>query len=326
MFGRDEEDRTAADDDVVRLYGALVDAVQATRPGSFAAPVTVAEIYQDLVPYRAVKANLGFAMNADYEHALLRLLAGVGECARLEPVEAAAELRDELESPNPNVGIFRKFAGCDVWIAPPDMPTVRRRAEPDPDERWAPPEQAPSAASVRGRDAHSHDAGPPAHADGAHDADQAADRDTDRHTDRRTDRDSAGAGAIVGDDGGDGRPATAASDEAHEEVQVATTAAAEVDASGYDDAADDDEEPEYELVPVRRAPVTASGGAAGAGTRAGGNAQCAFCEATLPVRAHVRFCPYCGNDQQQHPCGSCGEPLEPDWRFCVACGASAAPA
>lgn len=104
---------------VERLYAALTDAMRSGRPRAFDAPVTVAEIYQDLVPYRVVRATLGFELNADYEHALLQLLAGAGGLARLEPEEAAAELRDELRSPNPNVGLFRKFAACDVWIARP---------------------------------------------------------------------------------------------------------------------------------------------------------------------------------------------------------------
>jgi len=103
-------------DDLVRgVAASLVEAVRANGR-DVAAPVTVAEIYQDLVPYRDVRGRLGFEMNADYEHTLLRLLSGEGAFVRLEPDEAREELRAEVESPNPNVGLFRKFAGCDVWI------------------------------------------------------------------------------------------------------------------------------------------------------------------------------------------------------------------
>lgn len=107
---------------VDRLYAALTDALRQSRSRPFSAPVTVAEIYQDLVPYRVVRSSIGFEMNADYEHALLQLLAGSDDYARLEPEEAAEELRAELSSPNPNVGLFRKFAACDVWIADPGTP------------------------------------------------------------------------------------------------------------------------------------------------------------------------------------------------------------
>ena len=116
-------------DRVERLHSALGDALRQHRTQPFTAPVTVAEIYQDLVPYRAVRSAVGFEMNADYEHALLQLLAGVGGYARIEPERAGTELREELTSPNPNVGLFRKFAACEVWVSePPPAP------EADPEE------------------------------------------------------------------------------------------------------------------------------------------------------------------------------------------------
>jgi hypothetical protein len=104
---------------VERLHACLAQALNRSRVEPFIAPVTVAEIYQDLVPYRAVRSRLGFEMNADYEHTLLRMLAGEGNHVRLEPKEARDELRAELRAANPNVGLFRKFAGCDVWVATP---------------------------------------------------------------------------------------------------------------------------------------------------------------------------------------------------------------
>lgn len=108
------------DEMLLRLHAALANAITHSQGRSFATPLTVAELYQDLVPYRDVRGPLGFDMNADYEHTLLRLLSGEAGLARLEPAEAREELRLELESPNPNVGLFRKFAACDVWIQAPD--------------------------------------------------------------------------------------------------------------------------------------------------------------------------------------------------------------
>jgi hypothetical protein len=102
-----------------RLYQRLADALQQARPEPFVAPVTVAEIYQELVPYRVVRDDVGFSMNADYEHALLRLLAGEGEWLQLEPATAREIIVRELKSPNPNVSIYREYAGCDVWVRPP---------------------------------------------------------------------------------------------------------------------------------------------------------------------------------------------------------------
>jgi hypothetical protein len=108
------------DDTVERLYQRLTEALQRSRPDAFKGPVTVAEIYQELVPYRAVRGEVGFDMNADYEHALLRLLAGEGSMARLEPAHAREHITKELRSTNPNVSIYREYAGCDVFVNEPE--------------------------------------------------------------------------------------------------------------------------------------------------------------------------------------------------------------
>jgi hypothetical protein len=101
---------------VSRLHHALTEALKTRKGGRDGQPVSVAEIYQELVPYRNVRSAIGVEMNADYEYALLRLLAGEGNFARIEPVEAREALRLEIGSPNPNVTLYRKYAGCDVWV------------------------------------------------------------------------------------------------------------------------------------------------------------------------------------------------------------------
>jgi hypothetical protein len=115
--------------EVEHLYVRLVEALRSRRPDPWNSPVTVAEIYQELVPYRSVRGDAGFAMNADYEHALLRLLSGEGDWARLEPPSAREVVVRELSSPNPNVTMYREYAGCDVWV---------RQPEPDELATWAP--------------------------------------------------------------------------------------------------------------------------------------------------------------------------------------------
>ena len=59
-------------DPLDRLYRRIADVL--LREPSTA--VTVGDIYQHLVPYRTVRAELGFGELAEYEHALLRLLSG----------------------------------------------------------------------------------------------------------------------------------------------------------------------------------------------------------------------------------------------------------
>jgi hypothetical protein len=147
------------DNNITRLHRALVDAIRSTRGDDFDQPVTVSEIYQRLLPYRAARAAVGFEMNADYEYALLRLLAGEGDLARLEPSEVRESLRSELDSPNPNVGLYRQYANCDVWVAPA---TVARDLEepaeeenmPEPDDEDVsvvnqPPAAAPLGSATR---------------------------------------------------------------------------------------------------------------------------------------------------------------------------------
>jgi hypothetical protein len=118
-------------DNVDRLHRALVDAMRRTRGDDFDTPITVSQIYQELVPYRVARSSIGFDMNADYEFALLRLLGGERGLARLEPSEVRAILSKEAESPNPNVSLFRAYANCDVWIAPPQDWITEMVAEPE---------------------------------------------------------------------------------------------------------------------------------------------------------------------------------------------------
>ena len=215
-----------------RLHEALVDALNASRPGWLDSPVTVAEIYQDLVPYRQVRATLGIDLNADYEFALLQLLAGEGGLVRVEPEEARDELRREAAAPNPNLGVYRRFAGCDAWVAPPD-------------------------------------------------ADSAAFADASQ-------KPAAPAGLYALDD----------------------------DLDQWLDEAQDvrEPDPEWEAPPLVTEPAPAVAAAQHA---------CVSCSSALPPGRRVRYCPFCGADQERRSCGSCGEALESGWRFCVACGAAA---
>lgn len=47
---------------------------------------------------------------------------------------------------------------------------------------------------------------------------------------------------------------------------------------------------------------------------------CPWCRENLPERGGVKFCPFCGSNVQLVPCPACGEELELNWRFCIACG------
>jgi hypothetical protein len=107
---------------VARLHAVLVEEIRARRPQYLQQPFTVAEIYQDLVPYRSHRDRIGAAMTGDYEHALLKLRAGAGDFVGLAAEQARKRMLSELESSNPNTGIFRDYAALDVWLNPARIP------------------------------------------------------------------------------------------------------------------------------------------------------------------------------------------------------------
>jgi hypothetical protein len=294
MRGTVSEAYEAQDDLVERVHQCLAQAIQRSRRGSVGAPVTVAEIYQDLVPYRAIRSTVGFQMNADYEHTLLRLLSGEGGYARLEPSEARDELRSELDSPNPNVGLFRKFAACDVYVAPGPRIEEEDEVELEAGESdldgvgsTVPPD-LPTLEASEGGETTSNEAGP----------------------------DVLPAEDWQPDDTPWEEPALWAMDEPEllleEEVETA-------DPVG---------EPAHRPEPVTAEPAQSTGASpmyetksTSVATASPGQA-CAFCTSALPSGRMVRFCPHCGQDQAMQPCRGCQEPLDASWKFCIACGAS----
>ena len=99
-----------------RFHRALIEEIQTQRPEYLTQPFTVAEIYQNLVPYGSHRDRIGVEMNGDYEDALVRLLAGEGGYLILDSEPALRNLRAELDTPNPNTGVYREFAAVDVRL------------------------------------------------------------------------------------------------------------------------------------------------------------------------------------------------------------------
>ena len=238
-----------------RFYGALVDEIRAQRPDYLTGPFTVAEIYQNLVPYGVHRDRIGVEMNGDYEDALLRLLAGEGGYLILESDTALRNLREELESPNPNTGMYREYAAVDVRL---------------------------NAARLDSQVADSSEIG-------------------------TTDSSSPVLEGVV-----DIGFLTASGSEAAEE---APGSAFESDGEP-ETTSEPDGEPESSSESFGD-PESASGSAGDPPS------ACRWCRADLPRRDTLNFCPFCGTDINIVPCGQCGEELEPEWRFCAACGAEA---
>jgi hypothetical protein len=120
-----------------RFVEVLVQVITATRPEYLTGPFTVAEIYQDLAPYRTHRDLIGVDMNGDYEEALFRMLAGEGDHLVLDSEVVRQELQRELASSNPNTALFREFAAADVRIHPSRVHLALKVSESDATDRGA---------------------------------------------------------------------------------------------------------------------------------------------------------------------------------------------
>lgn len=133
-------------DDLDRLFRHLVSLLAEQAPERLHAPFEVAELYQQILPYRQHRAALKLDTNQDYEMAVLRLLSGDREYATVEPGEVQDMLREEARAVNPDPGLFREYAAARVRLnaaavraalgaraayasAPPDPPPT---AQPQP--------------------------------------------------------------------------------------------------------------------------------------------------------------------------------------------------
>jgi hypothetical protein len=111
-------------DELDRLFDRLVRALAERGPEKVLEPFQVAELYQELVPYRQHRAALHFDTQQDYEMAMLRLLAGERGYARVEPREAQEALVAEAQAAYPETGVFREFAAARVSLSPHAAKTV----------------------------------------------------------------------------------------------------------------------------------------------------------------------------------------------------------
>ena len=289
-----------------RFHQVLLREISESRPEYLTQPFTVAEIYQNLVPYRSHRDLIGVEMNGDYEDALLRLLAGEGDYLLLDSEVARREIREELEGPNPNTGLFRDFAAADVRLNPDHILTEAGEARGEsPYEAFEEEDAAsPDETGAEGQEA-------------VDIAELMPDEDETDETDEKDDGDAGESG----DDGvighiqlaDDGVPVPVPdTDLEHEDARSDDP----LDISSLEDTQDpvavEPEEPDELDEPGEDAdPVAAADD---------GPAACHWCRQILPDRNALNFCPFCGSDPRLFPCPKCGEELEPQWQFCVSCG------
>ena len=114
----------AGPDALARLFRRLVLNVAQLDPSRLDGPIPIVDVHQNLVPYRTHRAILAIDTNQDYEMTVLRLLAGEGGFARVEPDEVRTLFEREAHAVNPETGIFRRFPSATVRLKPDQVHNV----------------------------------------------------------------------------------------------------------------------------------------------------------------------------------------------------------
>lgn len=104
-------------DDLDRVFQRLVQNLRSRSPEQATMPFTVAELYEQIIPYRHNRRELGIETNQDYEIAVTRLLSGERDYITGDDAMQDA-LKKEIGSQNPDTGAFREFATTQISISP----------------------------------------------------------------------------------------------------------------------------------------------------------------------------------------------------------------
>ena len=124
-------------DDVERFFRRLVEVLSKSDAKRLQSPIQVSELYKTILPYRRHRSALGFDTYEDYEMAILRLLAGEGGFASIDPPEVQQALVKEASAVNPSPAAFREFAAAKVFLNSGAVRTVI-----EANEAYAPPPEA----------------------------------------------------------------------------------------------------------------------------------------------------------------------------------------
>jgi hypothetical protein len=145
--------------DLERFFAQLVRNLAALNPARLRQPLTLAEIRESIIPYRANRRALELESSEDYELIVIRLCAGEGGFAITEPEEAHADFVQEAGSPNPDLTIVEKHRKAVVGL---DQRAVAKALDPQPELAYAPwEEQVSQAELTRKADAAAAEQSPP---------------------------------------------------------------------------------------------------------------------------------------------------------------------
>lgn len=267
-------------DELDRMYQRLVQNLRAGFPDLLDRPFEVSLLYQQIIPYRLNRRELGLNSNDEYELTLLQLLSGARGLLSGDP-EMQQALRAELESPNPDLGAYRAYATSTVQLNPgavralDSQPRVRSISPGVSAERPAAAAQAVLAA--RATEELAVPASPQSRINAPHPLESVA---TSRAPSTSAPK-SVSAGMAP--------------------KSAPTPASARPAPTGASAAAAPRKNPAAKPV-------------------ADPHANCRYCGGELPDARDLNFCPHCGQNLTIRQCPACSTELEVSWRYCVTCG------
>ena len=100
-----------------RMFAVLVRNLRAKQPALLTGPISVADLHQQILPYRHFRRELGIETNQEYELVLMELLTGARGYLDVDE-RLRDELGKELASLSPEPSRVRDFADAQVSINP----------------------------------------------------------------------------------------------------------------------------------------------------------------------------------------------------------------
>jgi hypothetical protein len=116
-------------DALERMFQVLVRTMRTKQPASLSAPVTVGELYQQILPFRHYRRDLQLETNQEYELLLMELLSGARGFLDVDD-RLRDELSRELAAKTPETSRVRDFAEAQVSINAAAEKKVLDVAEP----------------------------------------------------------------------------------------------------------------------------------------------------------------------------------------------------
>jgi hypothetical protein len=135
-------------EDVDTMYRHLVRTIRTSYPKYLTQPFEVGELYQNILPYRLHRRELGVQTNQDYELALMELLSGAGGYLVVDG-KMSDVLSAERKAASPNTARIRDFASSHVALAPEALQQLGAASGGQDAVTAARPSHSTSAPAVR---------------------------------------------------------------------------------------------------------------------------------------------------------------------------------